>query len=120
VLGGLVRLVADRLELERAVRDVEMAAEALAQPVQHLVQVFEVVVPPTGVTPAPLQVARGGEEGVGAGRPPRARTAAANDASRDGDRLTAPLCQVAGRDLRPVRAERFCGTVRVWTIQSFR
>ncbi len=36
VLGGLVRLVADRLELERAVRDVEMAAEALAQPVQHL------------------------------------------------------------------------------------
>jgi hypothetical protein len=36
VVGGLVFLVANRLELEGAVRDVEVPAKAFAEPVQHL------------------------------------------------------------------------------------
>ena len=36
VVGGLVFLVANRLELEGAVRDVEVPTEAFAEPVQHL------------------------------------------------------------------------------------
>ena len=36
VVGGLVLLVANRLELEGAVRDVEVPTEAFAEPVQHL------------------------------------------------------------------------------------
>ena len=35
-MGGLVFLVANRLELEGAVRDVEVPAKAFAEPVQHL------------------------------------------------------------------------------------
>ena len=36
MVGGLVFLVANRLELEGAVRDVEVPAKAFAEPVQHL------------------------------------------------------------------------------------
>jgi hypothetical protein len=36
VVSGLVFLVAHRLELERAVRHIEMSAKAFAEPVQHL------------------------------------------------------------------------------------
>jgi hypothetical protein len=36
VVGGLVFLVANRLELESAVRDVEVTTEAFAESVQHL------------------------------------------------------------------------------------
>jgi hypothetical protein len=36
VVGGLVLLVANRLELEGAVGDVKVPAEALAQPIQYL------------------------------------------------------------------------------------
>ena len=35
MVGGLVFLVANRLELESAVRDVEVPTQAFAQPVQH-------------------------------------------------------------------------------------
>ena len=36
VMGGLVLLVSDRLELEGAVRDIEMSAEAFTEPIQYL------------------------------------------------------------------------------------
>ena len=36
MVGGLVLLMANRLELEGAVRDVEVPTQAFAQPVQHL------------------------------------------------------------------------------------
>ena len=36
VVGGLVFLVANRLELESAVRDVEVPTQAFAEPIQHL------------------------------------------------------------------------------------
>ena len=35
-MGGLVLLVANRLELEGAVRDVEVPTQAFPQPIQHL------------------------------------------------------------------------------------
>ena len=35
-MGGLMLLVADRLELEGAMGHIEMSAQALAEPVQHL------------------------------------------------------------------------------------
>jgi len=36
VVGGLMLLMADRLELEGAVRDVEMPTKTFAQPIEHL------------------------------------------------------------------------------------
>ena len=36
MVGGLVLLMANRLELEGAVRDVEVPTQAFAEPVQHL------------------------------------------------------------------------------------
>ena len=36
VVGGLVLLVPDRLELEGAVRHIKMSAEAFTEPIQYL------------------------------------------------------------------------------------